>query len=141
MGSLSESLLVTASELSLLHLLHLVVLAEDGASFLCFELCDLDLAFVVHVFASLLNTVVSLLYEREWLWHVLEMLHECLKLSLLLVDLFYGLVSLGDIRGLLGKTGQLCLFVFLELGCTVFGLTQILLQLCQLLSRRARAQL
>lgn len=72
----NESLLVAATELSLLHLLHLVVLAEDGACLLSLEFRNLNLPLKVHVLAGLLHTVVSLLHEGKWLGHVLLMLDE-----------------------------------------------------------------
>lgn len=76
MQSSKWSLLVAATEFSLLHLLHLVVLAEDGACLLGLELRNLDLALKVHILAGLLHAVVPLLHESQRLRHVLLVLDE-----------------------------------------------------------------
>ena len=95
MGAHSCSHLTIATKLSLLHLLHSVDLAEDSTSLLCLELCNLDLAFPVLVLACLLNAVVLLNDEGEWLGHVLLLLHHLLQLTLSLLDQLGG--SLGDL--------------------------------------------
>jgi len=82
---MAKSLLI-ATEVSLLHL-QLIVLAKNGASLLCFELCNLDLALPVLVFARLFNAVVFLHYECQRLRHVFLVLHQLLQLTLLLGNL------------------------------------------------------
>ena len=82
-----------AAELGLLHLLHLVVLADNGTCLLGLELRDLDLALPVLVLAELLDAVITLLHEIEWLGHVFLVLHKLLQLSALLVYVVDGLVG------------------------------------------------
>ena len=78
----------------MLHLLHAIELPEDCSSFLRLKFSYLDLSLPILVFSSLFDAVVSLLYEIQWLRHILLVLDELLELSLLLIDAVNGIISL-----------------------------------------------
>jgi hypothetical protein len=70
-----------------------------------------------------------LLDEIERLGHILFVLDELLKLSLLLIDIVDRFLGLLNVLLLLDKTVMLRPHVFLELGGALLSLRQIFLQL------------
>ena len=97
--------LITA-EFSLSHLLGMVVTTKDCPCLLSLELSNLDLALPVLVLAELLDAVITLLHEIEWLGHVFLVLHKLLQLSALLVYVVDGLVGFLNIGLFLLEGGQ-----------------------------------
>ena len=130
-----------AAELGLLHLLHLVVLADNGTCLLGLELRDLDLALPVLVLAGLLDAVVALLDEVERLGHVLAILNQLFELALLFVDLVDRDLSLGDVGLLLEQARVLGSLLLPEGASLMLSLSQLLLQLREHLGSGARAEL
>ena len=80
---------------------------QDCACLLSLKLSNLDLALPVLVLAELLDAVITLLHEIEWLGHVFLVLHELLQLSALLVYIVDGLVGFLNIGLFLLEGGQL----------------------------------
>ena len=85
----------------------MVVATKDCPCLLSLKLSNLNLALPILVLAKLLDAVITLLHEIEWLGHVFLVLHELLQLSALLVYIVDGLVGFLNIGLFLLEGGQL----------------------------------